>query len=89
MAIPRSWAAKTLDLMPPTGSTRPRSDTSPVMAKPGRTGLPDRSDAMAVNMVTPADGPSFGVAPAGTCTWMSFFSSTSSGTASSSAWLKV
>ena len=27
-----------------------------------------------VAMATPADGPSFGVAPSGTWTWMSFFS---------------
>ena len=30
-------------------------------------------------MVMPAEGPSFGIAPAGTCMWMSFFSNKSSG----------
>ncbi len=29
------------------------------------------SDASAVAIVTPAEGPSFGIAPAGTCTWIS------------------
>ena len=32
------------------------------------------SDAIATNIVTPADGPSFGIAPAGMWTWMSVFS---------------
>ena len=32
-----------------------------------RTSLPVSMDTMAVTMVTPADGPSFGMAPAGTC----------------------
>jgi glutathione reductase (NADPH) len=85
-ANPRSWAASTFDLMPPTGSTRPRSETSPVMATSERTLRPDRSEASAVNIVTPADGPSLGVAPAGTWTCTSLCSSTFSGTASSSAW---
>ena len=31
-------------------------------------------DTIAVTMATPAEGPSFGVAPSGTWTWMSFFS---------------
>ena len=33
-----------------------------------RTGRPVASDTSAVVMVTPADGPSLGTAPAGTCT---------------------
>src|ERR1700737_3974127 len=32
------------------------------------TGVLLKSEASAVNMATPADGPSFGTAPAGTCT---------------------
>ena len=39
--------------------------------------LPDRliraADRIAVAIVTPADGPSFGIAPAGTCTCRSCF----------------
>ena len=37
------------------------------------------------NIATPAEGPSFGVAPAGTCTWMSDFSSSSGAMPSDSA----
>jgi len=40
---------------------------SPVIAMSRRTGLPDISDASAVEIATPAEGPSFGMAPAGTC----------------------
>ena len=36
--------------------------------------MPVITETMAVTMATPADGPSFGVAPSGTCTWMSFLS---------------
>ena len=54
--------------MPPTGSTRPDSVISPVIATSGRTGTPRAADTIAVAIVTPADGPSFGIAPAGT--WM-------------------
>ncbi len=36
--------------------------------------MPVITDTMAVTMATPAEGPSFGVAPSGTCTWISFFS---------------
>ena len=57
--------------MPPTGSTRPRSVISPVIARFVRTGRPVSSEASAVAIVTPADGPSFGIAPAGTWTCMS------------------
>ena len=63
--MPWRCAASTLLLMPPTGSTRPRSVASPVIATSSRTGRPESSDASAVNIVTPADGPSFGTAPAG------------------------
>ena len=40
---------------------------SPVMARLGRTGLSMASERSAVTMVQPAEGPSFGVAPSGTC----------------------
>ena len=46
----------------------PRSVISPVMARSPRTGRRVASEASAVTMVTPADGPSLGMAPAGTCT---------------------
>ena len=44
------------------------------MATSRRTGMPVITNTIAVTMATPADGPSFGVAPSGTCTWMSFLS---------------
>ena len=55
-------------------STSPRRVISPVMATSARTGMPVSTDTSAVVMPIPALGPSFGVAPSGTCTWMSFFS---------------
>ena len=58
------------------GSTRPRSVTSPVMAMSLRTGAPVSTETMLVTMAMPADGPSLGVAPSGTWTWMSRFSNT-------------
>jgi hypothetical protein len=41
---------------------------SPVIAVSERTTRPVTSDISAVAIVTPALGPSFGTAPAGTCT---------------------
>jgi hypothetical protein len=69
--MPAAAAATTFSLMPPTGSTRPRRLISPVIAVSLRTVRPVSSDTSAMNIATPALGPSFGVAPAGTCTWMS------------------
>ena len=54
--------------MPPIGSTRPDSVISPVIATSARTGTPRAAETIAVAIVTPAEGPSFGIAPAGT--WM-------------------
>jgi hypothetical protein len=71
---PAAAAATTFSLIPPTGSTSPRSDISPVMAVSFLTVRLVSSDASAVNMATPALGPSLGVAPAGTWMWISFFS---------------
>ncbi len=65
---PARCAARTFSLMPPTGRTRPDRLISPVMARSERTGRPVRSDTSAVAIVTPAEGPSFGIAPAGTWT---------------------
>ena len=69
--MPTRRAASTFSLMPPTGSTRPDSVISPVIAMSPRTGRPVSSDASAVAIVTPADGPSFGIAPDGTWMWIS------------------
>ena len=66
---PARWAASTFCLTPPMGSTRPCSVTSPVMPTTERTGTSRSRLTSAVVMVTPADGPSLGTAPAGTCTW--------------------
>ncbi|MNN21057.1 hypothetical protein D3C81_1343640 [compost metagenome] len=38
--------------------------------------MPVRTETMATVIATPAEGPSLGVAPSGTCTWMSVFSNT-------------
>ena len=56
------------------GSTRPRRVISPVIATSWRTLMPVRSETSAVNIVTPALGPSFGIAPAGMWMWRSLFS---------------
>ena len=69
--MPARLAASTFSLMPPTGSTLPDSVISPVIATSPRTGRRVSSETSAVAMVTPADGPSFGIAPEGTCTWIS------------------
>ena len=64
-------AAKSFSFNPPMGRTRPRRVISPVIARSRRTGICDNVDAMAMAMVMPADGPSFGIAPAGTWIWRS------------------
>ena len=74
--MPALSAASSFSFRPPMGSTRPRSVISPVMATSLRTGMPVITETMAVTMATPAEGPSFGVAPSGTCTWMSRLSKT-------------
>ena len=56
------------------GSTRPRSVISPVIATSFLTGMRASAEIMVVAMVMPADGPSLGMAPSGTCTWTSQFS---------------
>ena len=68
---PPRRAASSFSFRPPIGSTRPRNVTSPVMAMSRCTGMPVIVEMMAVAMAMPADGPSFGVAPSGTWTWMS------------------
>jgi hypothetical protein len=63
---PLRLAASTFSLMPPTGSTWPVSVISPVMARLGRTRRSVSMESSAAPMVMPADGPSLGIAPAGT-----------------------
>ena len=70
--------------MPPIGSTWPVRVISPVMPTSSATGTPRTSDAIAVAIVTPADGPSFGTAPAGTWMWTSCLVNHSGSTPSSS-----
>lgn len=52
-------------LMPPTGSTCPDRLISPVIDSFYFTRIPLISEAKHVAMVTPADGPSFLMAPSG------------------------
>src|SRR5579859_5733123 len=75
--MPARSAASVFSFTPPIGMTSPRSDTSPVMATSERTGMPVRSEMSARYIATPALGPSFGVAPAGTWMWRSTLSSVS------------
>src|SRR5213594_866393 len=63
---PARAAAVSFSLSPPIGSTRPRSVSSPVIATSWRAGRRHNSEARAVAIVMPAEGPSFGTAPAGT-----------------------
>ena len=69
--MPWRRAASAFSRMPPTGSTRPESVISPVIATSASTGTPRAADTIAVAIVTPADGPSLGIAPAGTWMWRS------------------
>ena len=66
--MPAREAATHFSLMPPTGMTTPRRLISPVIATSERTVRCVSSDAKDVAMATPALGPSFAMAPAGT--WM-------------------
>lgn len=52
-------------LIPPTGRVRPCREISPVIAKSYLTLLPVKSETRATVIVTPALGPSLGVAAAG------------------------
>src|SRR5436853_496070 len=83
--MPARTAPSTFSLTPPIGNTRPRSVISPVMARSWRAARRDSAETSAVAMVTPAEGPSFGMAPAGTWTWMSVSTNASSGMPSWSA----
>jgi len=72
--------------MPPTGSTSPRSVTSPVIAHRRSTGRPVAAEISAVASVTPAEGPSFGTAPAGTWMCTSWVLGTALGRVGVGAW---
>ena len=86
---PAACAASTFCFSPPIGSTRPCSVTSPVMPTVLFTVRPVSSDASAVTIVMPALGPSFGMAPAGTCTWNSRSAKAPSSMPIWSAWLRT
>src|SRR5213076_56492 len=58
---------------------RPRRVSSPVIATSWRAGRRHNSDASAVAIAIPADGPSFGTAPAGRCRCPSVCVNASSG----------
>ena len=86
---PARWAASSFCLAPPIGSTRPFRVTSPVIPTSERTGRPSAIEVRAVTMVTPADGPSLGTAPAGTWMWMCRSSTAGSSIPSSAAWART
>src|SRR6266850_2350234 len=82
---PARAAAVSFSLSPPIGRMRPRSVSSPVIATSWRDGRRHNSDASAVAIAIPADGPSFGTAPAGRCRCTSVCVNASSGIPSSPA----
>ena len=82
-------AARTFSLTPPIGSTSPRSVISPVIATSRRALRCVKAEIIAVAIVMPADGPSFGIAPSGTWTWTSCVSKKSCGILSSAAWARA
>ena len=66
--MPARSAARSFSFRPPIGRILPLSVISPVIATSFLTGIPVITETMAVTMAMPAEGPSFGIAPAGTCT---------------------
>ena len=66
VSTPARIAARLFSFKPPIGSTKPRNVISPVIATSFRTGVPVKSEAMAVNTWRcRRDGPSLGTAPLG------------------------
>lgn len=63
--IPKLYAARHFSLMPPTGSTMPLREISPVITTSFLTFLLVIRETMAVAIVMPAEGPSFGMEAAG------------------------
>lgn len=70
-------AATHFSLTPPTGNTLPLRVISPVIDKFYLTGILSKREAKQVTIVTPADGPSFFIPPAGKWRWRDDFSSSS------------
>jgi hypothetical protein len=54
-------------LIPPTGKTLPLNVIYPVIERFYRTAVLSNNEEIQVIIVTPADGPSFLVAPSGKC----------------------
>src|SRR2546426_6568786 len=71
--------AASFPFSPPIRRHRPRRVSSPLIAPSWRAGRRHKSDARAAAIVIPADGPSFGTAPAGTCRCTSVCVNASSG----------
>ena len=69
--MPARTAPSTFSLTPPIGRTRPDSVISPVIARFAFAGRRESAETSAAAIVTPADGPSLGMAPAGTWMWTS------------------
>jgi hypothetical protein len=66
--MPARCAASTFSFTPPIGNALPRRSISPVIATSLRTGRFVNDDTTAHVSATPADGPSFLIAPCGK--WM-------------------
>ena len=66
--IPDLSAAHSFSLSPPIGKTLPLKVISPVIATLQFTGIPVSIETIDVTIAIPAEGPSLGVAPSGTCT---------------------
>ena len=69
--MPARTAPSTFSLTPPIGRTRPDRVISPVIASAALAGRPESAETSAAAIVTPAEGPSLGMAPAGTWMWTS------------------
>eukprot|EP00213_Chloropicon_mariensis_P004823 CAMPEP_0197480290 /NCGR_PEP_ID=MMETSP1309-20131121/40227_1 /TAXON_ID=464262 /ORGANISM="Genus nov. species nov., Strain RCC998" /LENGTH=75 /DNA_ID=CAMNT_0043022215 /DNA_START=234 /DNA_END=461 /DNA_ORIENTATION=+ len=75
--MPIFCAALTFSATPPTASTLPVRDISPVIAVSALQWVPKKREVSATTIVTPAEGPSLGTEPAGKCTWMSEYMASS------------
>ena len=64
---PERAAASILAVTPPIGSTSPRTDNEPVIAKSWRMGMFSRAEMIAVAMVMDAESPS---TPCVSTNWM-------------------
>ena len=65
--VPALSAASNFSLSPPMPRAFPLKVTSPVIAISFLTGIPVKTETIEVTMPSPADGPSLGIAPSGTC----------------------